>query len=149
GRGVAVDGQALVVDPHRDHRGLLTLVQEADVGDLAHVDAGDAHERALLDVVDGVERRLDRVVVLERDRLGEPEVDGDHADHDGDQPGAERRDLSFLVSPHGIGGAIPPASGVDLSPGRTWAGLGSRPRPWACSAWDTRRWGSAVWALVR
>ena len=83
GRRVGVHGPARVLDPHRHERALAAAVA-LDGGDLADLDAGDPHRRAGAQVVRALERRLDLVVRLERDRLRPAEVDddGDHAQRD-------------------------------------------------------------------
>src|SRR5262249_53270456 len=79
---VGVDRKALLFDFHRHDAGVAFA---RDLGDLADVDARDAHRRLGVDVHRRVELRLQLEAVFERDVLGEAEVDrhrGDQREHD-------------------------------------------------------------------
>ena len=91
--GVLVDRQALVRDLHR-HDGGVAAGLALDLGDLADVDAGDAHRGVLADRVRRLEDRLDPEAVRERHVLGEAEEDADARDdehHEADEEGARAR----------------------------------------------------------
>jgi len=99
-RGVLVNRLAHVVDAHRDPDALVARAQRLDLGDLADVDAADADEGALAQVVRGLEVGLDLEVMLERDRLGEAEVRHDDDGHDEDEPRCDPGDPLCLTAPH-------------------------------------------------
>src|SRR5207248_10407459 len=69
-------------------------------GDLAHVDATDPDRRARGEQVRAADRRVDRVVVGERQLLGEDEVGSDREQHDPDEARFDRRETA-LGPPHG------------------------------------------------
>ena len=62
----------------------------ADARDLAHADAADPHRRARDKQVRVPDDRVDRVVLLERDRLCEREVDADRQQRDPDEARSDR-----------------------------------------------------------
>src|SRR5206468_11560449 len=113
-------------------------VQELDVGDLADVDAGDAHERVRLDVVGRLEHRRHRVVVAERDRLREAQVGDGDREQDADHADLEEAEPSLLVASHGtlvIWAPVPPGWSVKVSPAGTRAGPRPTPLPLLSKRW--------------
>src|SRR5436190_20961693 len=99
-------------------------MQQLDVGDLADVDARDAHERVGLDVVGRLEHRRHRVVVAERDGLREAEVRRGDRQQDGDDADLEEAQAGLARASHGVGtcAPVPPGCASKVSPGGTWSG---------------------------
>src|SRR5205814_1533878 len=86
---VSVDRQRPVLQLHRHLRGVGVLVAR-DAGHLADVDPGDPHRRVLADRDGRAEDALHAEAVRERNVLREPEVHGNHDEHEHDGPGRER-----------------------------------------------------------
>ena len=121
-RGVAVQRQSLRAELHRHDRGVAARLA-VDAGDLADVDAGDPDGRVLADRVRRGEYGVHAEPVRERDVLGEPEVDEQRDDQQGQRAYAQctARDLCL---------GEPPAGGLGARGRRHPEGLGSV--VWSC-----------------
>ena len=139
-RGVLVDRQALLVDPHRHERGLLAVLDVLDLGDLADVDAGDPHRRARARRCWPSGRRPGSCSGAERDRLGEAEVgaDGEQDEREQRRPGrrhAACAALRLIARPSRCRRRGRPGRSVKVWPAGTRSGF----RPWPLPSCRTAR----------